>query len=291
MAKSMTGFGRSSGHAGGRSLTLELKSVNSRFLDFNIRMPRTLFSLEERIKKRIGQDIGRGKVDVYLTYRNSNEADQGIRVNRGAAARYVSELRDLAKELTLPEGLSAGILVGLEGVVALEPPQEDEEELWALMRPLFDEALAQHTAMRSSEGAHLKEQLLDEREAILAQLLILDELAPEVKKSYYEKVRQKVLQLTQSTLSEDRLVQEVALMAERASIEEEITRLRSHMDQLEGFLQQSGSIGRALDFLAQEMNREANTIASKASDPRITQAALALKGHIEDIREQVQNLE
>lgn len=291
MIKSMTGFGKASAARDGRSLDLEFKSVNSRYLDINIRMPKSLMALEERIKKQLGAGIARGKVDVFLTYRNFNAQDLEVRVNDGAARKYVEALRGITRELGIVDDIASSFLLELDNVIMLEEKTEDLDAVWALISGVLAQAMATHEAMRCAEGENLKRDLLDKRTAILRALDGIRPLAESVTQRYREKLTERLGQLDQALVTDDRIAQEVALFADRASIDEEITRLGSHMEQFRDLLDAAEPVGRQLDFLAQEMNREANTMASKSPDLEVTGLVLDIKNNVEKIREQIQNIE
>lgn len=291
MIKSMTGFGKASAAGDGRSLDLEFKSVNSRYLDINIRMPKSLMALEERIKKQLGAGIARGKVDVFLTYRNFNAQDLEVRVNDGTARKYVEALRGITRELGIVDDIASSFLLELDNVIMLEEKTEDLDAVWALISGVLAQAMATHEAMRCAEGENLKRDLLDKRTAILRALDGIRPLAESVTQRYREKLTERLGQLDQALVTDDRIAQEVALFADRASIDEEITRLGSHMEQFRDLLDAAEPVGRQLDFLAQEMNREANTMASKSPDLEVTGLVLDIKNNVEKIREQIQNIE
>lgn len=291
MIKSMTGFGKASNVRNGRSLDLEFKSVNSRFLDINIRMPKSLMALEDRIKKQLSSGISRGKVDVFLTYRNYNEADLDVRVNRGAARKYVEALREVTRELEIVDDIAASFLLKLDNVINLEERTEDLEEVWELVSGVLADAMSQHETMRVAEGANLKIDLLEKQASIREKLALIAKLAEGITDRYRSKLEERLRELNQLYIEDDRIAQEVAVFADRASIDEEITRLSSHMEQFSDMLELSEPVGRKLDFLAQEMNREANTMASKSVDLEITGHVLSIKNDIEKIREQIQNIE
>lgn len=291
MIKSMTGFGKASNVRNGRSLDLEFKSVNSRYLDINIRMPKSLMALEDRIKKQLSSGISRGKVDVFLTYRNYNEADLDVRVNRGAARKYVEALREVTRELEIVDDIAASFLLKLDNVINLEERTEDLEEVWELVSGVLADAMSQHETMRVAEGANLKIDLLEKQASIKEKLALIAKLAEGITDRYRRKLEERLRELNQLYIEDDRIAQEVAVFADRASIDEEITRLSSHMEQFSDMLELSEPVGRKLDFLAQEMNREANTMASKSVDLEITGHVLSIKNDIEKIREQIQNIE
>lgn len=291
MIKSMTGFGKASNILNGRSLDLEFKSVNSRYLDINIRMPKSLMPLEDRIKKQLSTSIARGKVDVFLTYRNYNEADLEVRVNQGVAKKYVEALRELTRDLDITDDISSSFLLNLDNVIQLEEKTEDLDEVWELVSSVLTEAMTEHEAMRIAEGKNLKADLLEKDRCIMERLGSIEKLAEGTTDRYRRKLEERLKELNQLYIEDDRIAQEVAIFADRAAIDEEITRLTSHMKQFREMLELEEPVGRKLDFLAQEMNREANTMASKSVDIEITGYALGIKNDIEKMREQIQNIE
>lgn len=291
MIRSMTGFGKASGEAQQRTLDLEFKSVNSRYLDINIRMPKAFMALEDRIRKQLGQTVSRGKVDMFLTYRNNSAEDMVVSINEGAAEKYVEALREITMKLGIHDDIATSFLLELEGVVAMETKTEDLDSVWALISSVLADAMVQHDAMRLAEGASLKNDLLEKSRQIKENTARIKELSQGSVERYRERLSQRLAELDQLYVEDDRIAQEVAIFADRASIDEEITRLSSHMEQLEAMLELDEPVGRKLDFLAQEMNREANTMASKSVDLEVTELVLDIKSEIEKIREQIQNIE
>ncbi len=291
MIRSMTGFGKASGELDERALDLEFKTVNSRYLDINIRMPKAFMALEEKIKKQLGQTVARGKVDMFLNYRNKSAEDLVVTINEGAAEKYVEALRDITMKLGIHDDIATSFLLELEGVVTMQTNPEDLDSVWALISSVLSEAMAQHDAMRLAEGSSLKQDLLAKSRLIRENTARVKELSEGSVDRYREKLTQRLAELDQKLVDDDRIAQEVAIFADRASIDEEITRLYSHMEQLEEILELDEPVGRKLDFLAQEMNREANTMASKAVDLEVTELVLNIKSEIEKIREQIQNIE
>ena len=265
--------------------------MNSRYLDINIRMPKAFMALEEKIKKQLGQTVARGKVDMFLNYRNKSAEDLVVTINEGAAEKYVEALRDITMKLGIHDDIATSFLLELEGVVTMQTNPEDLDSVWALISSVLSEAMAQHDAMRLAEGSSLKQDLLAKSRLIRENTARVKELSEGSVDRYREKLTQRLAELDQKLVDDDRIAQEVAIFADRASIDEEITRLYSHMEQLEEILELDEPVGRKLDFLAQEMNREANTMASKAVDLEVTELVLNIKSEIEKIREQIQNIE
>lgn len=291
MIRSMTGFGKASRGGQQRALDLEFKSVNSRYLDINIRMPKAFMAVEDRIKKQLGETVSRGKVDMFLTYRNNSSEDVLVNINEGAAEKYVVALRDITRKLGIHDDISTSFLLELDGVVTMETRPEDLDSVWELISSVLSEAMEAHDAMRLAEGANLKKDLLLKSQSIREKTARIKELSQGSIERYRERLTQRLAELNQLYVEDDRIAQEVAIYADRASIDEEITRLSSHMEQLEEILELDEPVGRKLDFLAQEMNREANTMAGKSVDLEVTELVLDIKSEIEKIREQIQNIE
>ena len=289
--RSMTGYGRSSVEQDGRQLTIELKSVNHRFLDVSLRLPRNLLFLDQMIRERLSAGIRRGHVDVYLNVRNTEEGTREVQTDLHLARAYVQAARSIGDTIGGFREPDVMELMGLEGVVTLTEREMDQDAVMSLCRDALEEAISQLTAMRAREGVHLREDLkmhLDAaaelRESILCR-------APHVVTEYRSRLESRLAQLGAAGTDPQRLSQEVALMADRCAIDEELARLESHIHQMNRYLETSGEIGKKMDFLVQEMNREANTIGSKASDAEIAQRVVDLKSEIEKLREQVQNVE
>lgn len=291
MPKSMTGFGRGFKENEERSIDLEFKSVNSRYLDINIRMPKSLIVLEDRMRKKFQEKISRGKLDVFVIYKNKVKSDVTPTVNKTLALKYTEALKGTAKELGLVDDLSISYIAGLDDVIELDEIRDDPESVWLLMSEVMDEAMAMHDEMRTSEGEALKTDIILKAENIGSDLKTIESIVPELIPKYREKLIDRLKELNSVLTTDDRIAMEVALFADRSAIDEEITRLYSHLEQLNTILESDEPIGRKLDFLLQEINREANTMASKSVDMEITNRVLNIKNDMEKIREQVQNLE
>ena len=289
---SMTGFGRGYVERDGRRMLLELKSVNHRFLDISMRLPKALGVLEDPLRRRLQERFGRGHIDVYLKYENEAAGSKTVRVDRGLLDGYVGALRSLEAEYALRDDLSLTAVLRMGDVLVAEGNEEDEAALLALLNEAADQACAGLLAMRVAEGDRLKTDLVAKLDGMLADMAVIEERAPQIVTEYRDKLRARILELTQNTpVDEQRLSTEVAYMADRGSIDEEIVRFKSHVKHFRDTMRQNGTIGRKLDFIVQEMNREINTICSKAADLTLTNTGIALKGEIEKIREQVQNIE
>ena len=292
MIHSMTGYGRGEFEHDGRKVSVEIKSVNHRYGDVTVKLPRFMIYLEDRIKKTVLSYVARGKIDVYINYASSYAGDVEIKLNESLAESYAAKLRLIAERygLVCPDTLS--LVAKFPDVITAEKAEEDEEVLWEILSPALTEALDRFAAMRAAEGEALKKDILDKREKLTGLLTEIEARAPLVAEDYRTKLtaRLKVL-LDETEIDQQRILAEATVFADKSCIDEEITRLKSHIAQLGAILDSKGPSGRKADFLVQEMNREANTIGSKSNDLTVTKAVLELKSEIEKIREQVQNIE
>lgn len=290
--KSMTGYGRGEYVAEERKFTVEMKSVNHRYNDMTIKLPRTLAGLEDRIKKRIMQKVFRGKTDVYISFETFSAADMDVKLNEVLAAAYLEKLRLLEKKLGLPQGRELELVARFPDVITVEKAQQEEAVIWEALSPALEEALERFVSMRETEGETLKKDILLKGERIKALVAEVKERSPLVVVEYQEKLQNRLKDLMGGVeVDPQRIATEVAVFADKGCVDEEVTRLESHLVQLKDILEKGGQVGRKLDFLVQEMNRESNTIASKANDIQIVKATIELKSEIEKIREQIQNLE
>lgn len=294
MIKSMTGFGRGEHSDGKRSITVEIKSVNHRYGDINVKMPRRYSFAEEAIKSTVKKYISRGKVDVSISVENLTEDDVTIRLNTMVAKQYLDNLNELRNQFDVYGDVSLQFLATLPDVMKAVPDVEDEEEIKKAILVPVQMAAENLDSMRKVEGEKLAEDLLMRGELIRDYVSKIEERSPQVTAAYTEKLRERIKELIGSnvTIPEDRILLEAAIFADKSSITEELVRLNSHMIQLRNIIEKSNQpTGKKLDFLVQEMNREANTIGSKANDIEITSLMLEIKAEIEKIREQVQNIE
>ncbi len=290
--RSMTGYGRGEHIAEDRKFTIELKSVNHRYNDINIKLPRSLASLEDKIKKQIMKQVFRGKTDVYISFETFALDDVAVKLNETLARAYVEKLKFLQESLDLEQGNILELAAKFPDVITVEKPQKDEAVIWAALLPALEEAVTRFVAMREMEGEALKRDILGKGVRILELVQIVKARSPLVVEEYREKLTHRLKELLDGVdVDPQRIATEVAIFADRGCVDEEITRLESHLVQLAHILEKGGQVGRKLDFLVQEMNRESNTIASKANDIQIVQATIELKSEIEKIREQIQNLE
>ena len=292
MIRSMTGFGRCVTEDDKRRFIVEVKSVNHRYLDLNIKMPRKLYAFESALRTLTGKQVQRGKVDMFITLENKACGDNSIRYNREAAGEYFAFLKEMKEEFGLEDDIRLSTLSRYPEVFTLEEAKADDEEIWSLLEKAVYGALEQFSESRAKEGEHLKADLTAKLEGMKLMVAQVEEQAPQVIKDYQERLFEKVKEmLSDSNIDENRILMETAVFADRVCVDEETVRLKSHIDHMISELEAGGAVGRKLDFLAQEMNREANTTLSKSNDLKITGVAIELKTEIEKIREQVQNLE
>ncbi len=290
--RSMTGYGRGEYLTEDRRFVVEIKSVNHRYNDMNIKLPRALVSLEDKIKKRLLQDIFRGKTDVYITFESFAESDVTVKLNTGLAQAYGAKLRELENLLAVNGADLLSLTAKFPDVLTVEKAQQEDAVVWAALLPALEAAIAAFVRMRSTEGENLKQDILKKGAYIRERIEEVKEYAPLVVQEYQEKLQNRLTELLgQPQIDAQRVAMEVAIFADKGCIDEELTRMDSHLLQLDEILEHGGQVGRKLDFLVQEMNRECNTMASKANDIRIVKATIELKSEIEKIREQIQNLE
>lgn len=291
MIKSMTGFGRGKYENGGRTYTVEIKSVNHKYSDINVRLPRFLNSVEDKIRKRVAEVISRGKIDIFVTFENYSSQGTTIRINKELAKEYIKELKSLADEADLKFDLNVIDVSKFPEILKLE--DEDNEELieQELMIAL-DDALEKFVSMREIEGQKLIEDI--ERRIYLIQNKVneITKFSSTLVEEYMAKLQTRINELlAPGTVDEARLMQEIVIFSDKSSIEEELTRLKSHISQFLELIKQSSPIGKKIDFLIQEINREVNTIGSKANSLDITNKVIEIKTEVENIREQIQNIE
>lgn len=292
MAKSMTGFGRSEQTSAGYHIVCELKGVNHRYFDLSLRIPRRYGSLEERVREKVKEVISRGRIEATINIEKTGDLAHNIKVDKDLAIAYHNSLKDLAQNLQISPNYSIIDLFRLPDVFSLEETEEDTEQLWKVLEPVLSEALRGLAAMREREGQALIQDVLERNNLILKAVEQIELRAPQVVTDYAERLRKRVAEmLPDATVDENRLATEIAIFADRASIVEELVRLKSHCSQMESLLRLDEPVGRKCDFLIQEMFREVNTIASKANDLQISQTAVDLKAELEKMREQIQNIE
>lgn len=289
--RSMTGYGRALVEEDGREMTVEVRSVNHRFLDVSCRLPRSIGFLEDAVRKGVAARVARGHVDVFVNYVNRREDAREVRVDTVLAQAYRSALEELGKAVGLTQSASLIDYARLPDVLTVSEKQEDQDALRALLQRALEKALDQLCAMREMEGENMRADILSKMDAIASLQKQIASRAPLVVEEYREKLRARLCALLSGELDEARFATEVAIFADRAAIDEELVRLESHIAQIRAAAALQEPVGRKLDFLVQELNREVNTIGSKASDAQIAQHVVAAKGEIEKLREQVQNIE
>ncbi len=292
MIKSMTGFGRSEIVEGDRRITVEMKSVNHRYLDVTIKMPKKLNFFEAAIRSELKNYIQRGKVDIFISYEDYTESNICVKYNKELAAEYVKYLEQMAKDFSLDNDVRVSALSRYPEVLSMEEQTVDEEELWQILCRTIEQASGSFVETRIKEGENLKNDLITKLDGMLAHVDFITARSPQIVEQYRKKLEEKVKELLEDAqIDESRLLMEVTIFADKVCVDEELVRLRSHIETMKENLVQGGSIGRKLDFIAQEMNREANTILSKANDLEISNRAIELKTEIEKVREQIQNIE
>ena len=292
MIKSMTGFGRCEVAGNNRRFTVEIKAVNHRYLDVNIKMPKTLNYFESAVRSELKRYISRGNVDVFITYEDLSEHTCKVRYHKEVAQEYLLYLRQMAEDFGLDNDIRVSSLSKYPEVFTMEETGVDEEELWKELQRAVEGAAKMFVESRVTEGERLKEDLLEKLDGMLELVDIISERSPQLVAEYRRKLEDKVKELLgDNTLDESRLLTEVTIFADKICVDEEIVRLRSHIETTREALREGGSIGRKLDFIAQEMNREANTTLSKSNDLEISNCAIELKTEIEKVREQIQNIE
>lgn len=292
MIKSMTGFGRFEGTLGGRTIVVEVKTVNSRFFDFSCKINRGYSFLEERLKNFISEYISRGKVDVYVTVSENEDTESVVEINHSLAAGYVRALRELSEKYGVRDDASASLLSKFNDVLTVRKPAEDEQLIWSLVKEGTEKAISGLVAMREREGEKLKEDILLRGKTIISLIERVEERSPKIVEEYREKLLVRMSEILEGVkIDEQRILTEAAIFADKTAVAEETVRLRSHIAQMTDMLEGNAPIGRKLDFIVQEMNREANTIGSKINDAELAHVVVDIKAEIEKIREQIQNIE
>ena len=292
MIRSMTGFGRERMVLGGRDILVEIRSVNNRYNELSIRLSRAYLYLEEPLKKLVQEYISRGKTEVSVTITNISAPDTTIAVNTAVAKGYVDALRKANEELGLMDDLSLSRITHFQDIFTVVKAADDEDQMWNDVKTVAEAALKKFVSMRENEGARMKEDVLGRLDAIEQMVGIIEEKAPETVTAYRERLFAKLSEvLADTAVDEQRILTEAAIYAEKIATDEETVRLRSHIEEFRAILEKEDIVGRKLDFLVQEMNREANTTGSKAQNIDITKTVIGIKSEIEKIREQIQNIE
>ena len=292
MIKSMTGFGRCEVQKDSRKFTVEMKGVNHRYLDVNIRMPKKLNFFESGIRTLLKSYATRGKVDIFITYEDTSQAQVSVKYNSVLAGEYLKYLKQMEEEFGLENDVRVSTLARFPEVFTMEEQSVDEEELWNGLKEALEGAFEQFVETRTAEGQNLKKDILDKLDLLEELVGYIEERSPQIVAEYRTKLEDKVRELLADTqMEESRIAAEVILFADKICTDEEVVRLKSHITHMRNTLEEDEGIGRKLDFMAQEMNREANTILSKANDISVSDHAISLKTEIEKIREQIQNIE
>ncbi len=292
MIRSMTGFGRSEASNDDYKIAVEMKSVNHRYLDLGIKMPKKFNAFEGELRSLLKQQIQRGKVDLYITCETFSDRSVSLNYNEALAREYMDILSRMSSQFAIENDVKVSALSRYPEVITAEQGEEDEEELWKLLKEAVLGALAAFVKQRETEGAHLKDDLLGKLDSMGVWVEEIEARSPQILKEYRAKIEDKVKELLSgSGIDENRIAAEVALYADKICVDEETVRLKSHIGAVRTALLSGGAVGRKLDFIAQEMNREANTILSKSNDIEISETAIELKTAVEKVREQIQNIE
>ena len=292
MVKSMTGYGRAVDTVNGREFTVELRSVNNRYLDCSVKLPRSLTFAEEAVKQAVKATISRGKVDVFITVRSEGTADVKITLNAAMVEGYLAAMKQMVADYGVQDDISVSVISRMPEVFTVEKPEVDEEQLLADLMGVVRQALANYDAMRAAEGKALENDLRSRGNTILELVSQVEAGNGQTVTDYRTRLENKLKEVLANTaIDESRILTEAAIFADKVAVDEETVRLRSHLEQMNNMLTAGGAIGRKLDFLLQEMNRESNTIGSKCSDVRLARIVVDIKAELEKIREQTQNIE
>lgn len=292
MIKSMTGFGRCEISEAERKFTVEMKGVNHRYLDVNIRMPKKLNFFESAIRSLLKQYVQRGKVDIFISYEDLSESQVALKYNEALAVEYLKYLKQMEETFGLENDIRVSTLSRYPEVITMEEQEADEDEVWNGLKKAVEGACRQFVETRASEGEQLKQDLIVKLDGMLDKIAYIEERSPQIVAEYRVKLEEKVKEMLADTqLDEGRIASEVVIYADKICTDEEVVRLKSHIKHMRDTLSTGEGVGRKLDFIAQEMNREANTILSKANDLEVSNHAIDLKTEIEKVREQIQNIE
>ena len=292
MVKSMTGYGRAVETVNGREFTVEIRSVNNRYLDCTVKLPRSFSFAEEAVKAAVKAAVSRGKVDVYISVRSETEADVQVTLNKPVLEGYLAAMRQMVTEYGVCDDISVSTLSRMSDVFVVDKPKADEDQLKADLLSVVDKALQAYDAMRITEGLALENDLRSRAATILELVAQVEEQNPKTVSDYRKRLEEKMREVLENkSIDESRILTEAAIFADKVAVDEETVRLRSHLEQMDAMLSGSGGVGRKLDFLLQEMNREANTTGSKCSDVKVARIVVDIKAELEKIREQTQNIE
>ena len=292
MVKSMTGYGRAVETVNGREFTVEIRSVNNRYLDCTVKLPRSFSFAEEAVKAAVKAAVSRGKVDVYISVRSETEADVQVTLNKPVLEGYLSAMRQMVEDYGVKDDISVSVLSRMSDVFVVDKPKADEDQLKAALLSVVNKALLAYDAMRVTEGLALENDLRGRAATILELVAQVEEQNPKTVSDYRKRLEEKMREVLENkSIDESRILTEAAIFADKVAVDEETVRLRSHLEQMDEMLRGSGGIGRKLDFLLQEMNREANTTGSKCTDVKVARIVVDIKAELEKIREQTQNIE
>ena len=292
MIRSMTGFGRGQDILDGMSISVEIKSVNHRYFDFSCRVPRSYGFLEEKLKTYVQSLVARGKIECYVGIEALEIDECIVNVNHSLAAGYIEALKEISERYNLPDDITVSSVAKYHDIFTVHKSDADEERVWNAVKAVADKAIASFVSMREKEGEKLKADILSRCDTILDNVAFIEKRSPETVREYNEKLLERMRGVLDDVqVDEQRILTEAAIYADKIAVAEETVRLRSHIDQMHEFMESETAIGRKMDFLIQEFNREANTIGSKAQDVEIAKKVIDIKAEIEKIREQVQNIE
>ena len=292
MIRSMTGFGRAEATVDGRDIIFEIKSVNHRYFELNCRTTRGFGFLEERLKSYLKGKIKRGKVDVYVSLSQKEDTESIVTINKNLAAGYINALKSLADDYGIKDDISVSTVAEYSDIFQIHKAPEDEEQVWNSVQSVADAAIESFLKMREIEGSRLKEDVMSRADTILSIVEEIENTSSQRVKNYENRLKERIQELLGSAeFDEQRVLTEVAIFADKVAVDEETVRLRSHLEQLSGLMNGNSEVGRKIDFIIQEMNREANTIGSKANDSDLAHKVVDIKAEIEKIREQIQNIE
>lgn len=292
MVMSMTGFGRAELSVGERDIIVEIKSVNHRYFEFSCRTSRGYNFLEDKLKKYVNERVSRGKVDMYVSVTDNDDSSVEVELNKPLASGYIKAMRAMAEEYGVADDISVSTLSRFNDIFQITRPPADEDAVFSDVKVAVDAALERFLTMREAEGEKLKADILSRAQTIINIVGEIEERSPVTVQEYRERLYNKLSEVLQSTnIDDQRILTEAAIFADKVAVDEETVRLRSHFDQMKKFLDSGEPVGRKLDFIVQEMNREANTIGSKVNDSALAHKVVDIKGEIEKIREQVQNIE
>ena len=292
MVKSMTGYGRAVETVNGREFTVEIRSVNNRYLDCSVKMPRAISFAEDAVKQAVKAAVSRGKVDVFISMNSEASDDVQVKLNKPVVEGYLAAMGQMVDEYGVKDDISVSVLARMSDVFTVEKPQADEDQLKRDLLGVVHQALANYDQMRAVEGAALEADLRSRAATILELVAKVEEANPQTVADYRKRLEEKMREVLENkSIDESRILTEAAIFADKVAVDEETVRLRSHLEQMDTMLSSSGGIGRKLDFLLQEMNREANTTGSKCSDVKVARIVVEIKAELEKIREQTQNIE